>query len=319
MKQKVKTKEEYNDYVIEQGLPLFYQPWYLDAVCGPNNWDVVIAIRDKKVVGVWPYYKKKKNLLSTITQPILTSYLGPHIIDHNQTDKRSTQIGFEKKVLTELSNQLPQVSRVIVQGHPSWTNWQPLSWLGYEQTTRYTYRIDLTKSIDDLYRALSDKTRNQIKSIEKKVLIEEEEDINQIFELVAATYQRQAMSVPFSKQQLDKLHRELNNHSSYKAYTALYDDEKAAVVYNSFDSETMYLLITGQSDKKISGSVSALIWKSIVVAKELGCKVFDFEGSMIEGVESFFRSFGGEQVAYHRISKASNRSLYVLFKLFGKL
>lgn len=319
MKNKDKTKQQYNDYVIEQGLPLFYKPWYLDAVSGSYGWDVVTVKRDHKTVGVWPYYKKKKNGLSTITQPILTSYLGPHIIKQIQTEKNSTQIGFEKKVLTELSNELPKVNRIVVQGHPNWKNWQPLSWLGYEQTTRYTYRIDLTKSVDALYGAMSDKTRNQIKTVEKKISIEETENADEIYELVMATYSRQGISVPFSKQQFEAVHSELKKHSSNKAYAGLYKDEKAAVAYNAYDRDTMYLLITGQSDKKISGSVSSLIWKSIEEAKRLGCTTFDFEGSMIEGVESFFRSFGGEQVPYHRISKASNKLFYLLFKLLGKL
>ena len=30
---------------------------------------------------------------------------------------------------------------------------------------------------------------------------------------------------------------------------------------------------------------------------------FDFEGSMLEGVEGFFRSFGGVQTPYFRLSK----------------
>ncbi len=39
-------------------------------------------------------------------------------------------------------------------------------------------------------------------------------------------------------------------------------------------------------------------------AKELGCEVFDFEGSMLKGVERFFRSFGPELKPFYTINKA---------------
>jgi len=40
------------------------------------------------------------------------------------------------------------------------------------------------------------------------------------------------------------------------------------------------------------------------------CGVFDFEGSMIEPVERFFRSFGAQRVPYFGITK--NRHLFKL-------
>ncbi len=319
MNQNTDVKKKYRQYVKENNLSLFYQPWYLDAVCYAHEWGVVLATRDNKAVGVWPYFQKKKNGLTTITQPILTPYLGPHIVKQNQTDKLSTQLSYEKKILTELSNQLPKVNRLVVQGHPEWTNWQPLSWLGYEQTTRYTYQINLTKTETELYDALSDKTRNQIKTAKQSLRIEETTSSAELIGLVKATYKRQGISTPFSNKQFEVLHCALTENDSFKAYMALYENDKVAVVYSVYDKETTYLLITGQSDKKVSGSVSYLIWHSILEARRRGSSTFDFEGSMIEGVESFFRSFGGNQTPYHRLTKASNKPLYMLFKLLGKI
>ena len=243
----------------------------------------------------------------------------PMVRNAPQTDKVNTQLSFEKKVLTELSNQLPKVSRLVVQGRPEWSNWQPLSWLGFEQTTRYTFQIDLTKSEEVLNNGLSDKTRNQIKKAKESLTIEETTKSSVITELVKATYERQNKRSPYSNQQFESLHKTLSEKGCFKAYVASYENEKAAIVYTIFDESTTYLLITGQSDKKISGSVSYLIWHSLLEAKKRGCSTFDFEGSMIEGVESFFRSFGGNQIPYHRVTKASNKFFHIIFKLLGKL
>jgi len=48
-----------------------------------------------------------------------------------------------------------------------------------------------------------------------------------------------------------------------------------------------------------------LVQKSIEKAKQLGCQIFDFEGSMLKGVEIFFRNFGGKMEPYYTINKAS--------------
>jgi hypothetical protein len=41
----------------------------------------------------------------------------------------------------------------------------------------------------------------------------------------------------------------------------------------------------------------------ILYAKRLGLEVFDFEGSMMPEVESYFRSFGPRMVPYYTINK----------------
>ena len=38
--------------------------------------------------------------------------------------------------------------------------------------------------------------------------------------------------------------------------------------------------------------------------KKMGLKIFDFEGSMIPEVESYFRSFGPKMLPYYTINKA---------------
>jgi hypothetical protein len=46
------------------------------------------------------------------------------------------------------------------------------------------------------------------------------------------------------------------------------------------------------------------MWKSILHARQLGLRTFDFEGSMIPEVERYFREFGGKLIPYYEISKA---------------
>ena len=60
-------------------------------------------------------------------------------------------------------------------------------------------------------------------------------------------------------------------------------------------------IVRGGSTETLEGDwqperVVILEFPSIEKAKELGCSTFDFEGSMLKGVEKFFRGFGPELV-----------------------
>ncbi|MCS7029762.1 MAG: GNAT family N-acetyltransferase, partial [Bacteroidia bacterium] len=50
-------------------------------------------------------------------------------------------------------------------------------------------------------------------------------------------------------------------------------------------------------------AVEILLWNAILLAKQNGATRFDFEGSMIEGVERIFRRFGAKPVPYLNITK----------------
>ena len=59
------------------------------------------------------------------------------------------------------------------------------------------------------------------------------------------------------------------------------------------------------------------MWQSILKAKELNLEYFDFEGSMNETIERYFREFGGELQPYICLEKIKP-TLQVLFSLTRK-
>ncbi len=61
----------------KQGIPLFLQPWWLDAVC--RKWDAAIARKGEHITGIWAYPVEKKAGVSLLRNPLLTPYLGPHV------------------------------------------------------------------------------------------------------------------------------------------------------------------------------------------------------------------------------------------------
>ena len=44
----------------ENGLPIFMQYWWLDAVAGKDNWDVIVAEKGGHITACMPYYQQKE-------------------------------------------------------------------------------------------------------------------------------------------------------------------------------------------------------------------------------------------------------------------
>ena len=55
------------------------------------------------------------------------------------------------------------------------------------------------------------------------------------------------------------------------------------------------------------GANTLLYWEAIRLASSVS-RVFDFEGSMVEPIEHYFRGFGGRQTPYFCVRKANLRA-----------
>lgn len=71
-----------------------------------------------------------------------------------------------------------------------------------------------------------------------------------------------------------------------------------------------YLMGGGDPELRNSGAGSLVMWEAISFASTVS-RQFDFEGSMIEPVERFFRAFGGEPVSFFSISKLSRQMKFL--------
>lgn len=274
---------------------------------------------ENKIVGVWPYFKKSKYGITYLTLPPLVPYLGPILIYNTNFEKQIHELSFEKKVLSMLSDNLPNADLIICQGYPEWKNWQPLSWKGFSQTTRYTYRLDLLKSLEVLWGSLESKKRNSITMAQREIEIRREKDSAAIFDLWNTSLNRKETRTPITSTFFNNLDMVTTAQNSRFSFSAFRKNQRIASAYVLYDKSVAYLIMTGRNLDGPKGTMSALIWKCIEESKNRKLEIFDFEGSMIEGVESFFRSFGGVQTAYHRLSKTKNKIFKVLFQTMNKI
>jgi hypothetical protein len=306
-------KQQYQDFCKNNTVPVFMQDWYLDAVCDEGHWDVCFSYaKDGQVRAILPYYVSTYMGLRVIKMPRLCPFMGIWI-QYPEHLRAAKKIAFENKVINELVSQLPQVN-YYVQHYPyQLTNCLPLKWLGFEQTTIYSYRLEDLSDLDVLFQKFEGRLRTAIRKAQGSVQIFSNDDVELFYETNRLTFERQGLKMPYSLAFIKRLDAALMQRNRRTIYFA--KDEQGNIhagLYIIYGEEVAYNLMAGGDAKfRQSGAMQWLLWQAIQDAFKR-VKVFDFEGSMLENVEYAFRAFGGELKPYSVISKARNRWLGML-------
>jgi hypothetical protein len=306
------NKQKYRRFCeTEKDMPIFSKGWWLDAVCGEDNWDVVLVEKGGHIVASMPYYNKKKAFFNLITMPKLTQTMGPYI-KYPENQKYSAKLSCEKKIIKELISQLPGYDYFSQNFHYYFTNWLPFYWQGFEQTTRYTYVLDKLSDLDILWKNMKENIRTDIRKAKELVRIDSDTNINDFFSLHKKTFARQNMAVPYTQDFVKQLDEICHKNSCRKIFIARdgHGNEHAAV-YIIWDNQSAYYLMGGGDHKlRNSGATSLLMWEAIKFAATV-TKRFDFEGSMIQPIEKFFSAFGANQTPYLHIQKTNSKLLKI--------
>ena len=303
------NKEKYREFCKkEKDIPIFSKDWWLDTVCQESDWDVVLFEKGGEIWASLPYQKTKKAIFEIITMPKLTQTMGVYI-KYPPKQKYYKKLSWEKEVMEILISNLPKVDYFSQNFDHSITNWLPFYWAGFEQTTRYTYIIE-NISIEELEKNFeTDIRRRRRKAYEIGIKIIESEDIETFYKLNTMTFARKNIGISYSFEFVKNLFENCKENSAVKMYFAKYQDEVIAVNFLVYDDNTVYYLMGGiDQSKKDLGAMDAIQFESIKFALESGRR-FDFEGSMIESIEKYFRSFGAVQTPYFSIAKTNSKLL----------
>ncbi|WP_234427448.1 GNAT family N-acetyltransferase, partial [Vibrio anguillarum] len=216
-----------------------------------------------------------------------------------------------------LIDQLPKYHYFSQNWHYSNTNWLPFYWKGFEQITRYTYLIDDLSNIDDVWDSSLANIRTDIRKAENKfnLVVKENLPFSDFLLLNRQTFLRQGMQLPYSESFVNQLVSTAKDRNQCRWFIAQDNEGRNhAGVLLVWDSESAYYLMGGgDPDLRNSGATSLCMWEAIKFASTV-TKRFDFEGSMIEPVERFFRAFGAKQTPYfaltHRPSRWLNTAIH---------
>lgn len=282
---------------------MFEQPWWLEATA-PNQWDAVEIEESGRVVARLPFVYRKKYGIRIIGQPPLTPTLGPWI--EHTSDTPSERLAREKDLFNKLITKLPPFDAFLQNFHPNITNWLPFYWNGFSQTTRYTYVLNGLSDTDTIYRGLGKSTRKNIRRAEKHVQVFPDDGVENVLDMATLSFERQGKKLPYTRDFLQCIDDAVSRHGKKISLVSVDEDgRRHAAVYAIGDERRVYQLVSG-NDPRLRQSQSGVLlrWKVAEAAREF-TDVYDFEGSMLEGVEEFYRKFGATQTPYFSISKNS--------------
>ncbi|EAP77337.1 GNAT family N-acetyltransferase [Roseovarius nubinhibens] len=291
----------------EASIPLFSQAWWLDAAVGPEAWDVALVRKGERIEAALPFYVRQRFGITVLTVPNLTPALGPWLRPY--AGKSNKRIARQKSLLTDLFQSLPPHDLYQQNWHVDQQNWQPLYWKGYEQSTGYTYRLEDLSDTDAIWRAMDQNNRNDIRKARDRegVRIRQAVSTKEAVDVCGKTFERQGLSVPYSESYVESLVSAAERHGAVDLLVAEGQScelHAAAIIVYGPDT-AYYIMGGGDPEHRNSGAASLILWEAIQRSSER-VKIFDFEGSMIEPIERFFRGFGGRQTPYMSIRRAAS-------------
>jgi hypothetical protein len=288
---------------------LFAQSWWLDAVA-PGRWGEAVVEHNGAVVARLPWARDRLPVrglrLTRLGSPPLTPFLSPEL--ELGDGKYVTRLAKEHKLLTGLLDDLPPADYLSFSFDPSFTNWLPFYWRGLTGNPRATYVLHDIRDLDAVWRGMSDDTRNVIRKAEAVLSIEDDADETRLVAALTSTFDRQGQRMPLPSELLARVVAAVRERGVGAVLTAVESDGtphgSLLVVWD--DRRAYYLTGGTHSELRRSGAQSLLVWDAIRRGAE-HVSVFDFEGSMLEGVAQFFRGFGSQPVPYLQVTGTSRR------------
>lgn len=306
----------------EPSICVYDQPWWLDAVCGADNWDVLLYEKGGDILGALPCYIKKKLGLRYITQPPFTQHNGAWI-KYPAQQVESKRISWEREVLDALMDQVEHLGVCHYQQSfsPSLTNWLPLYWRGYVQTTHYTYRLPDIHDPEALFSAFQHNKRKNInKALKQGFQIGFDLPAEQFYAHHKSSLAKQGQTISYSLEEFQRMYdAAYQNNGGRTIWLRDGDGVLLCALFNLWDRQWGYDLISAiDPSSRNTGAPDLLVYRML---EYLSDKVrgYDFEGSMIEGVEESFRHFGAAQTPYFSIYKTYSRNVLLRAAIAKKL
>ena len=296
----------------EDDIPLFSRDFFLDSVCGDNNWDVVLVEKGGKIVASMPFYKKKKFLFTIITLPKHTQTMGVYL-KYPKGQKYETRLSYDKKIIYALLEQLPKNDYFNQSFHYNFTNWLPFYWKGYTQTTNYTYVIEDLSNLEVVFQNFTNGKRKDIEKAEKHLEVKFDLSAKEFYNNHKMTLKEQNLKIAYSFEHFNRVYTMAYKYNIGKVIYAL--DSKSNIhsaIFVVWDKNSAYVLITTIDSKFRTSGATSLLIKEIIKFVSSRTKKFDFEGSMIESVEKSYRQFGAKQKPYFNITKTDSKILELL-------
>ncbi len=183
----------------------------------------------------------------------------------------------------------------------------PLKIAGFAVSPRITYRIALEQPLENITREYASTLVRQLRKAEKQALVfvpDEPEKLIVSYGSQLESGRTLLGGAVTRKARWEKLVRELAAAGDAAIFSVRNPEgETLTTGWFGKHGHKVYYLGGAATGEMHSHASPFLLASAIAHYREAGFSIFDFEGSMLPGVERFFRQFGGTPVTYFEVMR----------------
>lgn len=278
-----------------------------------KNVSKILCIYDNnKLLAFMPLFEENNNLnQSTMYVP----YGGPVLLYDNNNYRKYFMI---------TRDILNMISKYIIDNYeessfsfdPFLIDVIPCVNNGFVPEVRYTYVIDLKKSIDEIYNNFGhDRKRDIRRTKNVKIVID---DKLEFFDITKALIWEYNYGDKINFDFVNEYLRQSINNNHGKCFVALKDGKNLGGVAIVWDKKRCYIMYS-YFDKEYNTVIPIIYFEIIKYLKENNlCEILDFEGSVFKEIENFNLSFGAFQEIYFNYYYEKNKEqLYAELYEYG--
>ena len=302
------NKERYEKFCESTYVPIYSKPWWMDAVCGAENWNVWLYESGGNILAAMPYYMEQRGAYRYITKAPLTQHNGIIFLEDNRR-KPAKEAEVQEKIIQAACDYIQSLNLDVYeqQFSPAFRNWSPFFWNSFTNVLRYTYIIADTSDLEQVRANFAPAYRNEILKGQRLSTVHTDITPEQFYTEHEKVFLKQGRECPFSRDFWYRLFDACQVHDAGRMFCAR--DEAGnitALLFLVWDERSVYHILGGYIPEYASTqSYPALVYHGICFAHEKGL-AYDFEGSMIRRIAKSFRQFGGTPTPYYRIRKVFN-------------
>ena len=275
-----KVNVEKYDFCIKNALNsrIYAYSWYLDIVA--DNWDVLV-LNDYEAVMPLPW--RQKYFIKYIYPPAWTQQLG---VFSSNTISEELIVSFIKAIPRKFKKITIQFNSGNVFKHKNITE-------------RVNYILPLNKSYEEVYKGYRADRKNRVKQGYRNNLSIKEVNIQSLIEIGKRYYSYLNINnddyLKLKKLAFYALKKKngfitgIERNDGSILGGVLFLESKSRITY-------LFSVVTDEGKNK---QVTSSIIDSLIKDKISSNKTLDFEGSMIDGIADFYRSFGGKKELYY--------------------
>ena len=203
---------------------------------------------------------------------------------------------------------MPRYDSFQIVFNPDFTDWTPFCRRGFEQTTCYTYVVDPKdyENEEELFDSFQKTRRKNIKKAEQLYTVDHDMTGDEFYDFLIDAYKEKAKRLSYSYEQFHRLDEAVAEHNARIIYRAKdVSGNTVAVCYMICDTGRWYHMF-GTFKQAARGAKELISWSGMKDCMRQNV-VYDFEGSMIQGVAEYNRGFHVKKVPYYVISNDSDK------------